>query len=123
MTLASSSTHLTAANVCDNNIINQDVAVTPSTSLLTFPTAASIISSCLTQTGDYRTVLFKNTSNETDEFVTLTANTGDDFSYASTSATAADTTANLHAEGSALVRFTNLNEASVSVDIIQFQEH
>lgn len=70
----STATTLTAAQVCDSNMIQWDTQAASST--LTLPTAANIVADCLTANGDHVSFIFDNVTTSTGSVVTITANTG-----------------------------------------------
>lgn len=78
---------LTAAQICDNSIINATVVGTTS---MAFPTAASVHADCLTSIGDRKTILIKNTTTSEiyppSTTLTITAGAGFDFRGVSTTA-------------------------------------
>ena len=74
LTATSTATVLTAAQVCDSNVIQWDTYGVSST--LTFPAATTTVADCLTTNGDSITLLFDNITTSTSAVVTLTAGTG-----------------------------------------------
>jgi hypothetical protein len=69
----STATTLTAAQVCNSNVIEWDVTTTSST--LTLPTAANLVADCLTANGDQIEFIFDATSAST-TIVTITTGSG-----------------------------------------------
>lgn len=115
--IASGSTHYTAAQFCDNAVVRQNISGAPSSSqLATWPTAAALVADCIPTAGDSRTFVFQNTSNDALERITMTANTGIDFFVASGSAKTLDR------KDTMVVRFWNVNGASVSASFIKVED-
>ena len=126
VTIASASLHYTASQICSNSVINRTltgnvagfVGTPASVSNDTLPTAASIISGCLTNSGQYTDVYFRNLSRDAGEKITFVTNTGIDILVASGSKSTLQSNGNQKQR--ALVRFTNVDGASVSAQFIQF---
>ncbi|QGH73124.1 MAG: hypothetical protein [Podoviridae sp. ctviO18] len=123
---ASGSVTFTAKDICNNVLITQsgilNTAVA-SAQTNTLPSASSLINLCLKDRGDSRTVRFENQSLiGYGRFVyTFQLGSGMDVFVASTSGGPINTTSNrkLRPEEAGLVRFTNLNGSSVSVDFLK----
>ncbi len=123
VSVASGSTHYTAAQLCDNTLVRHNItgAIAASASNFIAPTAAALIADCITTAGDTKRFTVENTSNNSGEVLTFVANTGIDLGVASTSLTTLPLQkVKLNSGDRALVQFTNLNGSSVSFDVIKF---
>ena len=121
LAITSGSKTFSAADICDNVLVTQNnIGAPASAQTNTFPTAASLITRCLPDKGDYRTVRFENIAGPGEVF-TFRLGTGIDIFVASGSAVVAGKGdgAKLWPEAAAFVRFTNLNGSSVSVDFVE----
>jgi len=106
--------YLTAANVCDNSII--EVAPTTTTSLVSYtPTAAALIADCLTTVGAYKDLYIRNTSANIASSTYWAASTGISTVWTSASSSASST---LTGGGKLLIKFVRTTEAAV--DAIMF---
>ena len=124
MTISSGSVTFTAANICDNVLVthtNPGGLASAQTNKL--PTASSIITRCLQNKGDSRTIRFENLSEipgQGKTTFTFQTNTGLDIFVASSSGTVVSPK-KLSPGEAAIVRFTNLNGSSLSIDFDEFR--
>ena len=115
LTTASGSRTYTASEICDNSVITVDGDGYASPQAQTLPSAASLISNCLTQKGDYHDVFWLNLS--VDEKPTVAAGTTIDVLIASSST---GTTVEIPTNRGVWSRFLYAEGSSVSV---QFDEY
>lgn len=115
VSLASSDFHLTAAQLCDNTLVNINVTGSGGSNSTTFlPTAATLDATCLKDAGDQKWILFNNNSNDEGEIITLTTNTGLELMQASGSNQVLDK------DEKALIQLINMDgSASISVNIFE----
>lgn len=124
-TFASGSVTFSARNICENSVIlqtgNTDAIASAQTNKL--PSASSLVNLCLKEKGDTRTLRFENNSVQGSGRFTygFQLGSGVDVFVASGSAVIAGAGdgVKLRPEAAAIVRFTNINGSSVSVDFIE----
>lgn len=116
-TVTSGSYHYTATQVCTDSIIRRNMSnfvLVSSISQDTLPAASALITKCLPNKGDSTALYFENISNN--EKFALNAGSGIDVILASGSSA---TFNSAPAKQRAMVRFTNIDGASVSASIIK----
>lgn len=103
-------TTLTATQVCGNDIIAFAANASVGVASTTFPTAATVINRCLAQNGDYKDVIFFN-SSEAASTTVFVANTGNTIYY--------PTGGNTVIEGLniAHLRFTRYSTSTVKITV------
>ena len=116
LTTASGSRTYTASEICDNSVITVDGDGYASTQTQTLPSAASLISNCLTQKGDYHDVFWLNLS--VDEKPIIAAGTTIDILIASSST---GTTVEIPTNRGVWSRFLYAEGSSVSVQFNEYQ--
>lgn len=116
LTTASGSRTYTASEICDNSVITLDGDTYASTQAQTLPSAASLISNCLSQKGDYHDVFWLNLS--VDELPTIAKGTTIDILVASSST---GTTVEIPVNRGVWSRFLYAEGASVSVQFDEFK--
>ena len=72
-TIASSTTNLTAANLCDSAVLIQNIDA--STTTLYLPTADALVGDCLAAAGDSKMILFQNSNTGSSTTITIAATT------------------------------------------------
>lgn len=76
ITQSATTSAATAANICDNSILNVTITNATGTNTFTLPTAANLVSACLTGDGMSKTVYLRNTGSSVATSTTVTTNTG-----------------------------------------------
>ena len=107
------STILTAANICDNTIVNR--TVTDYTASTTLPAATLLQADCLGTNGSYRDVLFRNNGTATTTMV-FTAGASTTLQTASSTGTSAIAGGN-----SGLLRFYSVTSTESEATMIEIQ--
>jgi hypothetical protein len=102
-----------ASDVCDNSIITWAPTVTSALSTTTIPTAASIISKCLKENGDFKDIIFYNNGTYASNTVSFVMGTG------VTAFIPEATEADKIVEGlnTAEIRFTRMSDTTVKMAI------
>lgn len=114
ITQTGTTTTATAAQFCDNNLINLTVTNATGTNTTLLPTAASLIANCLTVTGQTKQVIVRNLTAATS--TTLTTNTGLTlFKNGSTGGTVA-----MAATSTAIINLIRTGASAVEADINYF---
>lgn len=127
--VASGSVHYTAAQFCNSSVIRHNVhfvagqgAIVSSASNDVMPTAASLIADCVPTAGDMQQFVLQNTSDDALERITLVPNTGIDLFLASGSAATEGSKKTLDRKDTMLLRFWNVDGASVSFSLIKVED-
>lgn len=76
ITQSSAAATTTAANICNNSILNVTITNATGTNTIYVPTAATLISTCLTGDGMSKTVYLRNTGSSVATSTVVTTNTG-----------------------------------------------
>lgn len=118
LTVASGAYSYKAPEVCDYNVINHDGDGYASAQAQKWPSASSLIQNCLPNKGDYKSILFFNSSADENPHLAPTSGQGAgiDLHVASSST---GTQVEVPIQRAVVIRFWNLNGSSVSLD---FQE-
>ena len=120
LSVASGSKTFTAADVCDNMLVDHDGDGYASTQPAKWPTGTSLINKCLPQKGDMKFLLYRNTS--VDEITTLTGGTNSDLKVASASSDGAGDTGLVEAGGDAFLKFVNVDGTNVNIYFTEFDD-
>ena len=120
VSITSGSWHYTAAQVCNSTLVRHEItAGAPASGQnITLPTAAALIADCLPDPGNMKFITFENAGPEADEVLTFVAGSGIDLGKASTSL-GGPGAAKILGSQRALVQLMNIDDASVSFDLLK----
>ena len=117
--VASGSKTFTAADVCENFLVNHDGDSFASTQPATWPSGTTLINKCLPEKGDHRFILYRNTS--VDEVTTLTGGTNSPLKVASASS-AGGNNGKVSAGNDAFLKFVNVDGTNVNIYVSEFDD-
>lgn len=117
--VASGSFTFTAADVCDNFLVNHDGDGYASTQPAKWPTGTTLISKCLKDKGDTKFLLYRNTS--VDEITTLTGGTNSPLKLASVSSTGIED-GKIQAGNDAFLKFINVDGSNVNIYVEEYDD-